>query len=91
MSQLKTADIILVNSNPVDIAHLILFGKATYNKMKQNLFWTIGYNVTVIPLAAGVLYTYRVILSPAAGAVLMSLSIIIVAINVQLLKTKIGD
>jgi P-type Cu2+ transporter len=87
----ETADIILVNSNPVDIAHLILFGKATYNKMKQNLIWATGYNVVAIPLAAGVLYTYGIILSPAAGAVLMSLSTIIVAINAQLLKTKIGN
>jgi P-type Cu2+ transporter len=87
----ETADIILVNSNPVDIAHLILFGKATYNKIKQNLIWATGYNVVAIPLAAGVLYTYGVILSPAAGAILMSLSTIIVAINAQLLKTKIGD
>jgi P-type Cu2+ transporter len=86
----ETADIILVNSNPVDIAHLILFGKATYNKMKQNLIWATGYNVVAIPLAAGVLYNYGVILSPAAGAVLMSLSTIIVAINAQLLKTKIN-
>ena len=87
----ETADIILVNSNPKDIAQLILFGKATYSKMKQNLIWATGYNVVAIPLAAGVLYTYGVILSPAAGAVLMSLSTIIVAINAQLLKTKIGD
>jgi P-type Cu2+ transporter len=87
----ETADIILVNSNPKDIARLILFGKATYSKMKQNLIWATGYNVVAIPLAAGVLYTYGVILSPAAGAVLMSLSTIIVAVNAQLLKTKIGD
>jgi P-type Cu2+ transporter len=86
----ETADIILVNSNPVDIAHLILFGKATYNKMKQNLIWATGYNIVAIPLAAGVLYNYGIVLSPAAGAVLMSLSTIIVAINAQLLKTKIG-
>ena len=87
----ETADIILVNSNPKDIARLILFGKATYSKMKQNLIWATGYNVVAIPLAAGVLYNYGVILSPAAGAVLMSLSTIIVAINAQLLKTKIGN
>lgn len=85
----ETADIILVNSNPKDIAHLILFGKATYSKMKQNLIWATGYNVVAIPLAAGVLYTYGVVLSPAAGAILMSLSTIIVAINAQLLKTKL--
>jgi P-type Cu2+ transporter len=86
----ETADIILVNSNPKDITHLILFGKATYNKMKQNLIWATGYNIVAIPLAAGVLYTYGVILSPAAGAILMSLSTIIVAVNAQLLRTKMG-
>jgi len=86
----ETADIILVNSNPQDIANLILFGKATYNKMIQNLIWATGYNVIAIPLAAGVLYSSGFVLGPAAGAVLMSLSTIIVAINAQLLKNKIG-
>lgn len=85
----ETADIILVNSNPQDIANLILFGKATYNKMIQNLIWATGYNVVAIPLAAGVLYTSGFVLGPAVGAVFMSLSTIIVAINAQLLKRKI--
>lgn len=82
----ETADIILVNSNPKDIAVLILFGRATYRKMMQNLFWATGYNIIAIPLAAGVLYSYGIILSPALGAVLMSMSTIVVAINAQLLK-----
>ncbi len=86
----ETADIILVNSNPQDIANLILFGKATYNKMIQNLVWATGYNVIAIPLAAGVLYSTGFVLGPAVGAVLMSLSTIIVAINAQLLKRKLG-
>ena len=86
----ETADIILVNSNPQDIANLILFGKATYNKMIQNLIWATGYNVVAIPLAAGVLYSSGFVLGPAVGAVFMSLSTIIVAINAQLLKSKIG-
>jgi len=86
----ETADIILVNSNPQDIANLILFGKATYNKMIQNLIWATGYNVVAIPLAAGVLYTSGFVLGPAIAAVFMSLSTIIVAINAQLLKRKIG-
>ncbi len=86
----ETADIILVNSNPQDIANLILFGKATYNKMIQNLVWATGYNVVAIPLAAGVLYSSGFVLGPAVGAVFMSLSTIIVAINAQLLKRKIG-
>ena len=84
----ETADIILVNSDPKDIAGLILFGKATYNKMIQNLWWAAGYNIIAIPLAAGILYKWNIMLSPAAGAVLMSLSTIVVAINARLLKTK---
>ncbi len=81
----ETAGIILVNSNPKDIANLILFGKATYRKMIQNLVWATGYNVVALPLAAGVLYNYGILLSPAAGAVLMSVSTIVVAINAKLL------
>ncbi len=84
----ETADIILVNSNPKDIANLILFGRATYNKMIQNLWWAAGYNILAIPLAAGVLYKWNIMLSPALGAVLMSLSTIVVAVNAQLLKRK---
>ena len=84
----ETAGIILVNSNPKDIASLILFGKATYKKMIQNLIWATGYNVIALPLAAGVLYKWNIMLSPAAGAVLMSLSTIVVAINAKLLKVK---
>jgi P-type Cu2+ transporter len=85
----ETADIILVNSNPKDITNLVQFGKATYNKMIQNLFWATGYNVVAIPLAAGVLYP-GFVLSPAIGAVLMSASTVIVALNAQLLKKKIS-
>tara|TARA_R110000868_G_scaffold41011_3_gene140663 strand:+ start:1395 stop:3545 length:2151 start_codon:yes stop_codon:yes gene_type:complete len=86
----ETADIILVNSNPKDIANLILFGKATYSKMIQNLIWATGYNIVAIPLAAGVFYASGFVLGPAIAAVFMSLSTIIVAINAQLLKRKIG-
>jgi Cu2+-exporting ATPase len=82
----ETADIILVNSNPKDIASLILFGRATYNKMIQNLWWAAGYNIIAIPLAAGILYKWGIMLSPAIGAVLMSMSTIVVAINAQFLK-----
>ncbi|WP_207509740.1 copper-translocating P-type ATPase [Telluribacter humicola] len=84
----ETADIILVNSNPQDIAKLILFGKATYRKMIQNLIWATGYNIIALPLAAGVLYNQGIMISPAIGAALMSLSTIIVAINAQLLKKQ---
>ena len=83
-----TADILLVNSNPLDITALILFGQATYNKMVQNLIWATGYNVIAIPLAAGVLYSYGILLSPEIGAILMSLSTVIVAINARLLRVK---
>jgi P-type Cu2+ transporter len=86
----ETADIILVNSNPKDIASLIIFGRATYRKMIQNLWWAAGYNVVAIPLAAGVLYHWGLLLSPAIGAVLMSLSTIVVAINAQLLRKQIS-
>ncbi len=82
----ETADIILVRSNPKDVVTLIKFSKATYSKMIQNLVWATGYNVIAIPLAAGVLYTWGIVLSPAIGAVLMSVSTIVVAINAKLLK-----
>ncbi len=84
----ETAGIILVNSNPKDIVNLILFGKATYRKMVQNLLWATGYNVIALPLAAGVLYNQGILLSPAAGAALMSVSTIVVAINASMLKIK---
>jgi P-type Cu2+ transporter len=84
----ETAGIVLVNSNPKDIVHLILFGKATYRKMMQNLAWATGYNIVALPLAAGVLYHSGILLSPAAGAALMSISTIVVAINATLLKIK---
>jgi len=66
--------------------NLINFGKKTYNKIIQNLFWATGYNVIAIPLAAGVLAGYGIMISPAVGAILMSLSTVIVAINAKLLK-----
>ncbi|PWT96782.1 MAG: copper-translocating P-type ATPase [Bacteroidetes bacterium] len=84
----ETAGIVLVNSNPKDIVSLIMFGKTTYKKMVQNLAWATGYNIVALPLAAGVLYKIGILLSPAAGAVLMSLSTVIVAINASLLKVK---
>ena len=84
----ETADIVLVNSNPIDVANLILFGKGTYRKMMQNLAWATGYNVIALPLAAGILYNVGVMLTPAMGAVLMSISTVVVAINAQMLKIK---
>ncbi len=82
----ETADIVLVKSNPMDVLSIIKLAKATYKKMVQNLVWATGYNAFAIPLAAGVLYAYGVLLSPAAGAALMSLSTVIVAINAKMLK-----
>ncbi|MDP2736784.1 MAG: copper-translocating P-type ATPase [bacterium] len=84
----ETADIILVNSNPKDIASLVIFGKATYEKMVQNLAWATGYNIIAIPLAAGVLASFGILLSPALGAVFMSLSTVIVAINAKTLRVR---
>ncbi len=82
----STADIVLVDSNPQDIVTLIRFGKATYSKMIQNLVWATAYNVFAIPLAAGVLHFTGFILQPEVGAVLMTLSTVVVAINARLLK-----
>ncbi len=84
----ETADIVLVRSNPLDVVAIIGLAKATYKKMVQNLVWATGYNTFAIPLAAGVLYKYGILLSPAMGAVLMSLSTVIVAINARFLKVE---
>ncbi len=82
----ETADIVLVKSNPLDVLSIIKLAKATYKKMVENLIWATGYNLFAIPLAAGVLYSWGILLSPAAGAALMSLSTVIVAINARRLK-----
>lgn len=82
----ETADIILVRSNPLDAVSILDLSKATYRKMLQNLGWATGYNVFAIPLAAGVLFPLGIILSPAVGAALMSLSTVIVAINARFLR-----
>ncbi|MDW2885884.1 copper-translocating P-type ATPase [Exiguobacterium artemiae] len=82
----ETADIVLVRSNPKDVLAILELSRSTYNKMIQNLWWAAGYNIITIPLAAGVLAPYGVILSPAIGAVLMSLSTVIVAVNARMLK-----
>ena len=82
----ETADIVLVRNNPLDVLAIIKLAKATYKKMVQNLVWATGYNAVAIPLAAGVLYNMGIVLSPASGAALMSISTVIVAINAKLLK-----
>ncbi len=84
----ETADVILVKSNPLDVINIVKLSKAIYKKMVQNLIWATGYNAIALPLAAGVLYNLGIVLNPAVGAVLMSLSTIIVAINARLLKIK---
>ncbi len=84
----ESAGIILVQSNPLDVVKIIKLSRASYRKMRQNLVWAAGYNIVAIPLAAGVLAPWGFLLSPAVGAVLMSLSTIIVAINAQLLRTQ---
>ena len=84
----ETADVILVRSNPLDVVAILKLSRATYRKMVQNLLWATGYNVVAIPLAAGALYAWGVLLTPALGALLMSASTVIVAINARLLRMK---
>ncbi|KAA3644260.1 MAG: heavy metal translocating P-type ATPase [Chloroflexi bacterium] len=82
----ESAGLILVKSNPLDVVHIIELSRATYRKMIQNLIWATGYNVIALPLAAGVLAPWGILLSPAVGALFMSLSTVIVAINAQTLR-----
>lgn len=83
---METADVVLVRSDPNDVVSLIDLSKKTYRKLVQNLWWATGYNIFAIPLAAGVLAPWGIVISPAIGAVFMSLSTVIVAINAKLLK-----
>ncbi len=85
---IETADIILVKSNPQDVVSMIKLARATYGKMMQNLVWATGYNAFAIPIAAGVLFKWGILLSPALGALFMSFSTVIVAINARLLKVE---
>jgi Cu2+-exporting ATPase len=82
----ETADVILVRSNPLDVVGIIDLSRTTFRKMVQNLVWATGYNAVAIPLAAGVLYNTGILLSPALGAILMSASTVIVAVNARLLN-----
>jgi Cu2+-exporting ATPase len=82
----EAGDIVLVRSDPRDVARIVALSRATYRKMIQNLWWAAGYNVAAIPLAAGALAAWGVVLAPALGAVLMSLSTVAVAVNAQLLR-----
>lgn len=83
---IETADIILVKSNPLDAVAIIGLARATYRKMLQNLGWATGYNAFAIPIAAGILYPLGILLSPAVGAILMSISTVIVAVNSRFLR-----
>ena len=88
---IESAGLILVKSNPLDVVKIIALSQASYRKMLQNLWWAAGYNIIALPLAAGVLAGWGILLSPAIGALLMSLSTIIVAANAQLLRrTKLA-
>jgi P-type Cu2+ transporter len=82
----EAGDIVLVRSDPRDVPRIVALSSASYRKMVQNLWWAAGYNIVAIPLAAGVLAPVGIVLSPAVGAVLMSLSTVIVAVNAQLLR-----
>jgi Cu2+-exporting ATPase len=86
---IESAGLILVNSNPLDVVKIFKLSRASYNKMIQNLWWAAGYNVVAIPLAAGVLANWGILLSPAVGALLMSISTIVVALNAQLLRRTV--
>jgi P-type Cu2+ transporter len=83
---IESADLVLVKSDPLDATYALKLAKATYEKMIQNLFWATGYNVIGIPLAAGIAAPFGIILSPAVGAVLMSISTVVVSINAMLLR-----
>jgi Cu2+-exporting ATPase len=85
----EAGDVVLVRSDPRDVPRIITLSRASYRKMVQNLWWAAGYNIVAIPLAAGVLAPWGIVLSPAIGAVLMSLSTVIVAVNAQLLRRAV--
>ena len=85
---IEAGDVVLVRSNPLDAVYIIKLAQSTYRKMFQNLAWGAGYNIFAIPIAAGVLYSFGILLTPAAGVILMSLSTIIVAFNSRTLKIE---
>ena len=86
VADLKAGDVVLVRNDPRDVPRIIALSRASYRKMIQNLWWAVGYNVLAIPLAAGVLARWGIVLSPAVAAVLMSVSTVVVAANAQLLR-----
>jgi Cu2+-exporting ATPase len=86
----ESAGLILVQSNPLDIVKFLKLSHASYRKQKQNIWWGAGYNIIMIPLAAGILAPFGFVMPPALGAVLMSISTIVVAINAQTLRSTIS-
>jgi Cu2+-exporting ATPase len=86
----ESAGIILVKSNPLDVVNIVALSRASYRKMIENLIWATGYNVVALPLAAGILAPWGILLSPAVGAIFMSLSTVIVAINAQLMRRQVS-
>jgi Cu2+-exporting ATPase len=85
---IESADVVLVENDPLDVVAALQVSRATYGKMVQNLLWATGYNVVALPLAAGAAYRWGVLLSPAVGAILMSASTVIVAVNAVLLRRR---
>jgi len=85
---IEAGDIVLVRSNPLDALYIVKLARSTYRKMIENLIWGTGYNIFALPTAAGVLYTFGILLTPAEAAILMSLSTIIVAFNSRYLKIR---
>jgi Cu2+-exporting ATPase len=83
---IESADLVLIEDDPLDVTRALKLSQASYGKMIQNLLWATGYNVVALPLAAGVAYAWGILLSPAVGAILMSASTVIVAINAMLLR-----
>jgi Cu2+-exporting ATPase len=83
---IESADLVLIKSDPLDATYALKLAKATYNKMIQNLFWATGYNVIGIPLAAGIAYPLGILLTPAVGAIFMSISTVVVSVNAMLLR-----
>jgi P-type Cu2+ transporter len=84
----ESADIVLVRDDPRDVAGIMSLSKRTYSKMFQNLIFGAGYNAFAIPIAAGILFDYGILLTPAAGAVLMSISTVVVAVNARTLRSE---
>jgi Cu2+-exporting ATPase len=87
----QSAELVLVKSNPMDMARIIRLSAAAHRKQTQNIWWAAGYNIVMIPLAAGILAPIGFVMPPAVGAILMSLSTVVVALNAQLLRGEVSE